>query len=76
MVFPLPISLALLFNPTTQFVADEINVWVHGFWAVSLTAILARRACSQQWVHHYVSLPSGTPSRRSHVRHFRFTGLD
>ncbi|KAF9025212.1 hypothetical protein BDZ89DRAFT_954004 [Hymenopellis radicata] len=28
-------------NPTTQFVADEINVWVNGFWAVSLTASLA-----------------------------------
>ncbi|KAF9042767.1 hypothetical protein BDZ89DRAFT_903247, partial [Hymenopellis radicata] len=66
-------------NPTTQFVADEINVWVNGFWAVSLTASLAVALAAvliKQWLHHYVSLHSGTPSRRSHVRHFRFTGLE
>ncbi|KAF9023252.1 hypothetical protein BDZ89DRAFT_1069990 [Hymenopellis radicata] len=39
--------------------------------SVALAAVLIK-----QWLHHYTFLPSGTPGIRSHVRQFRFMGLE
>ncbi|KAF9027002.1 hypothetical protein BDZ89DRAFT_1160984 [Hymenopellis radicata] len=66
-------------NPAQAYVADGITVWVNGLWVVSLLASLTVAlvaVLAKQWLHHYVSLPSGTPKQRSHIRHFRFMGLE
>ncbi|KAF9019391.1 hypothetical protein BDZ89DRAFT_959295, partial [Hymenopellis radicata] len=66
-------------NPTAPFVASRIDVLVNGFWVVSLSASLAVALAAvliKQWLHHYMDLHSGTPRRRSLLRHFRFTGLE
>ncbi|KAF9016194.1 hypothetical protein BDZ89DRAFT_1045934 [Hymenopellis radicata] len=66
-------------NPNAEFTPDAIDVWVNGLWMVSLTASLSVALAAvlvKQWLHHYMSLPSGTPGIRSHVRQFRFMGLE
>ncbi|KAF9042786.1 hypothetical protein BDZ89DRAFT_1128398 [Hymenopellis radicata] len=66
-------------NPAQAYVADGITVWVNGLWVVSLTASLVVAliaVLAKQWLHHYVAPPSGTPRLRSHIRHFRFMGLE
>ncbi|KAF9003171.1 hypothetical protein BDZ89DRAFT_967618, partial [Hymenopellis radicata] len=69
----------LSINPTQKFTPDAIDVWINGLWVVSLTAALVVALAAvlvKQWLHHYVSLPSGTAGLRSHVRQFRFVGLE
>ncbi|KAF9045979.1 hypothetical protein BDZ89DRAFT_101660 [Hymenopellis radicata] len=69
----------LSINPTQKFMPDAIDVWINGLWVVSLTAALVVALAAvlvKQWLHHYVSLPSGTAGLRSHVRQFRFMGLE
>ncbi|KAF9004486.1 hypothetical protein BDZ89DRAFT_1095684 [Hymenopellis radicata] len=66
-------------RPAQKFVPDAIDVWINGLWVVSLTVALVVALAAvlvKQWLHHYVSLPSGTPMDCSHVRQFRFMGLE
>ncbi|KAF9043724.1 hypothetical protein BDZ89DRAFT_1128080 [Hymenopellis radicata] len=66
-------------DPAQKFRPDALDVWINGLWAASLTAALVVALVSvlvKQWLHHYISLPSGTPLDRSHVRQFRFMGLE
>ncbi|KAF8915690.1 hypothetical protein CPB85DRAFT_1217315, partial [Mucidula mucida] len=66
-------------DPTSSFTPDSITVWINGLWAVSLAASLVVALAAvlvKQWLHHYTSLPSGTPGTRSHVRQYRFMGLE
>ncbi|KAF9038963.1 hypothetical protein BDZ89DRAFT_1129480 [Hymenopellis radicata] len=66
-------------NPNEKFTPDLITIWINGLWLVSLTASLSVALAAvliKQWLHHYTSLPSGTPGIRSHVRQFRFMGLE
>ncbi|SJL04739.1 uncharacterized protein ARMOST_08109 [Armillaria ostoyae] len=65
-------------NPTIAFVPTTTDVWVNGLWFTSLflsltTALVA--VLVKQWLHHYVSLPSGTPRDRSFTRQFRYAGF-
>ncbi|KAF9042796.1 hypothetical protein BDZ89DRAFT_943965, partial [Hymenopellis radicata] len=65
-------------NPMQTFRPDSITVWVNGLWVVSLTASLVVALSAvlvKQWLHHYTSIPSGTPGARSHLRQYRFIGL-
>ncbi|KAF9025214.1 hypothetical protein BDZ89DRAFT_953957 [Hymenopellis radicata] len=65
-------------NPMQTFRPDSITVWVNGLWVISLTASLVVALSAvlvKQWLHHYTSIPSGTPGARSHLRHYRFVGL-
>ncbi|KAF9030743.1 hypothetical protein BDZ89DRAFT_1064523, partial [Hymenopellis radicata] len=69
----------LSINPKQKFTPDAIDIWINGLWVVSLTAALVVALAAvlvKQWLHHYVSLPSGTAGLRSHVRQFRFMGLE
>ncbi len=47
--------------------------WVNGLWftslSLSLTAALFA-VLTKQWIHQYLSVPSGTPRDRCHVRQF------
>ncbi|KAF9025242.1 hypothetical protein BDZ89DRAFT_1135549 [Hymenopellis radicata] len=63
-------------DPTMAFSPDTITVWINGLWAVSLAASLVVALAAvlvKQWLHHYTSLPSGTPGTRSHVRQLSVT---
>ncbi|KAF9042729.1 hypothetical protein BDZ89DRAFT_1059610, partial [Hymenopellis radicata] len=65
-------------NPMQTFRPDSITVWVNGLWVVSLTASLVVALSAvlvKQWLHHYTSIPSGTPGTRSHLHQYRFIGL-
>ncbi|KAF9036103.1 hypothetical protein BDZ89DRAFT_946743, partial [Hymenopellis radicata] len=75
---PIANSTTPSLNPASAFSPDGIQVWINGLWVTSLTASLIVALATvlvKQWLHHYVSLPSGTPGVRSHVRQFRFMGL-
>ncbi|KAK0494578.1 hypothetical protein EDD18DRAFT_1077117, partial [Armillaria luteobubalina] len=65
-------------NPTIAFVPTTTDIWVNGFWFMSLflsltTALIA--VLVKQWLHHYVALPSGTPRDRSLTHQFRYAGF-
>ncbi|KAF9004450.1 hypothetical protein BDZ89DRAFT_1095711 [Hymenopellis radicata] len=65
-------------NPMQTFRPGSITVWVNGLWVVSLTTSLVVALSAvlvKQWLHHYTSVPSGTPGARSHLRQYRFIGL-
>ncbi|KAF9042609.1 hypothetical protein BDZ89DRAFT_944117 [Hymenopellis radicata] len=75
---PIANSTTPSLNPASAFSPDGIQVWINGLWVTSLTASLIVALATvlvKQWLHHYVSLPSGTPGVRSHIRQFRFMGL-
>ncbi|PBK73550.1 hypothetical protein ARMSODRAFT_879988, partial [Armillaria solidipes] len=60
------------FRPSTS------DSWVNGLWFTSLslsltTALFA--VLTKQWIHQYMSVPSGTPRDRCRVRQFRYMGL-
>ncbi|KAE9407264.1 hypothetical protein BT96DRAFT_758470, partial [Gymnopus androsaceus JB14] len=66
-------------NPNAKFVPNTLDVWVNGLWVVSLALSLVVALASvliKQWLHRYMSLRSGTPGERSHVRHYRFGGFE
>ncbi|KAF8915696.1 hypothetical protein CPB85DRAFT_398091 [Mucidula mucida] len=66
-------------DPTMVYSPDTVTVWVNGLWAVSLAASLIVAFAAvlvKPWLRHYASLPSGTPGARSHIRHYRFMGLE
>ncbi|KAF9008557.1 hypothetical protein BDZ89DRAFT_544030 [Hymenopellis radicata] len=67
-------------NPPTEpsFRPKLLDLWVNGLWFTSLglsltTTLLA--VLSKQWIHQYMSVPSGAPRERSRIRHFRLRGL-
>ncbi|KAF8999546.1 hypothetical protein BDZ89DRAFT_920664, partial [Hymenopellis radicata] len=52
---------------------------VNGMWFTSLalsltTALLA--VLTKQWIHQYMTVPSGTPRGRSRIRQYRFDSLE
>ncbi|SJK97122.1 uncharacterized protein ARMOST_00373 [Armillaria ostoyae] len=52
--------------------------WVNGLWFTSLSLSLATAlfaVLTKQWIHQYMSVPSGTPQDRCRVRQFRYMGL-
>ncbi len=51
-------------DPTIAYSPDTITVWINGLWAASLVVALVA-VLVKQWLHHYTSLPSGTPGTRS-----------
>ncbi|KAK0448784.1 hypothetical protein EV421DRAFT_1999922 [Armillaria borealis] len=62
----------LTFRPTTS------DSWVNGLWFTSLSLSLATAlfaVLTKQWIHQYMSVPSGTPQDRCRVRQFRYMGL-
>ncbi|KAK0455580.1 uncharacterized protein EV420DRAFT_1336496, partial [Desarmillaria tabescens] len=62
----------LAFRPSTS------DSWVNGLWFTSLSLSLATAlfaVLTKQWIHQYMSVPSGTPRDRCRVRHFRYMGL-
>ncbi|KAF9024720.1 hypothetical protein BDZ89DRAFT_954465, partial [Hymenopellis radicata] len=66
-------------NPAQKFEPDVIDVWINGLWVVSLTTSLVVALAAvlvKQWLHRYTTFRSGTPGLRSHVRQFRFMGLE
>ncbi len=61
------------FHPTTS---DSL---VNGLWFTSLAFSLATAlfaVLTKQWIHQYITVPSGTPRDRCHVRQFRYMGLE
>lgn len=63
----------------TKFVPERSDLWINGLWFTSLalsltTALLA--VLTKQWIHQYMSVPSGTPRDRSRIRQFRFNSLE
>ncbi|KAF9031131.1 hypothetical protein BDZ89DRAFT_637228 [Hymenopellis radicata] len=66
-------------NPAEKFEPDVIDIWINGLWVVSLTTSLVVALAAvlvKQWLHRYMTFPSGTPRLRSHIRQFRFMGLE
>ncbi len=66
-------------NPARKFDPDVIDVWINGLWVVSLVTSLVVALSAvlvKQWLHRYMTFPSGTPGLRSHIRQFRFMGLE
>lgn len=66
-------------DPNAGFVPDSIDVWVNGLWVVSptLSLVVALFAVLvKQWLHHYMTLPSGTPGINSHIRQYRYMDLE
>ncbi|KAK0471543.1 hypothetical protein IW261DRAFT_1553494 [Armillaria novae-zelandiae] len=66
------------FSPDATFIPATIDVWVNGLWFTSLALSLTTALVAvlvKQWLHHYTSLPSGTPQERSHVRQYRYMGF-
>ncbi|KAF9003522.1 hypothetical protein BDZ89DRAFT_967499, partial [Hymenopellis radicata] len=66
-------------NPAEKFDPDAIDVWINGLWVVSLVTSLVVALAAvlvKQWLHRYMTFPSGTPGLRSHIRQFRFMGLE
>lgn len=66
-------------TPTSSFSPSSLIVWTNGLWFVSLSlslTIALVAVLTKQWIHHYISVPSGTPRYRSRIRHFRYMGLE
>ncbi|KAF9031119.1 hypothetical protein BDZ89DRAFT_949057, partial [Hymenopellis radicata] len=66
-------------NPAEKFEPDVLDIWINGLWVVSLVTSLVVALAAvlvKQWLHRYMTFRSGTPRLRSHVRQFRFMGLE
>ncbi|KAK0498086.1 hypothetical protein EDD18DRAFT_1071351, partial [Armillaria luteobubalina] len=62
----------LTFSPSTS------DTWVNGLWFTSLSLSLTAALftiLTKQWIHQYMSVPSGTPQDRCCVRQFHYMGL-
>ncbi|KAK0188936.1 hypothetical protein F5146DRAFT_1225613 [Armillaria mellea] len=62
----------LTFRPS---VSDS---WVNGLWFTSLSLSLSTAlfaVLTKQWIHQYMSVPSGIPQDRCRLRQFRYMGL-
>ncbi|KAF8898310.1 hypothetical protein CPB85DRAFT_1439975 [Mucidula mucida] len=60
------------------FQSKPLDLWVNALWFTSLglsltTTLIA--VLAKQWIHQYLSIPSGTPLDRSCIRHYRFSAL-
>ncbi|KAK0493043.1 hypothetical protein EDD18DRAFT_428880 [Armillaria luteobubalina] len=65
-------------NPYTKFIPTTMDIWVNGLWFTSLSLSLATALAAmlvKQWLHHYLTLPSGAPQERSHVRQYHYRGF-
>ncbi|KAJ3828911.1 hypothetical protein F5880DRAFT_1471641, partial [Lentinula raphanica] len=65
--------------PGLNFAPSAVDVWINGLWLISLALALVIALAAvlvKQWLHHYVAIPSGSPKERSHIRQFRFSGLE
>ncbi len=63
----------LAFRPSTS------DSWVNGLWFTSLSLSLTAALFAvliKQWIHQFLSVPSGTPRDRCRVRQFRYMGLE
>ncbi|KAK0457170.1 uncharacterized protein EV420DRAFT_1335894, partial [Desarmillaria tabescens] len=65
-------------TPFSEFRPTTSDLLVNGLWFTSLsfsltTALLA--VLTKQWIHLYMSIPSGTPQDRCRVRQFQYMGL-
>ncbi|KAK0479945.1 hypothetical protein EDD18DRAFT_1086174, partial [Armillaria luteobubalina] len=63
----------LTFSPSTS------DSWVNGLWFTSLSLSLSAvlfAVLTKQWIHQYMSVPSGSPRDRCRVRQFRYMGLE
>ncbi|KAF9019938.1 hypothetical protein BDZ89DRAFT_897316, partial [Hymenopellis radicata] len=66
------------FDIDSDFRPNVLDSWVNGLWFVSLTLSLTTAAAAvltKQWIHEFMSVPSGSPRDRSRIRQFRYTGL-
>ncbi|KAK0215531.1 hypothetical protein IW262DRAFT_1439870, partial [Armillaria fumosa] len=66
-------------TPFSDFHPTASDSWVNGLWFVSLSLSLSTAlfaVLTKQWIHQYMSVPSGTPRDRCRVRHFRYMGLE
>lgn len=57
---------------------SSLDVWVNGLWFVSLTLSLGAALLAvlvKQWLRQYMSRISGTVRDRSHIRQYRFEGI-
>lgn len=66
-------------TPFTPFQASRADLWINGLWFTSLalsltTALMA--VLTKQWIHQYLSVPSGTPQDRCRIRQFRYMSLE
>jgi hypothetical protein len=62
----------------TQFKPQANDLWLNGFWLVSLVLTLSIAVISglvKQWLQFYVADVIGSPQDRACVRRFRFNGL-
>ncbi|KAK0191983.1 hypothetical protein F5146DRAFT_927827, partial [Armillaria mellea] len=60
-------------TPSSDFHPTASDSWVNGLWFVSLSLSLTTvlfAVLTKQWIHQYMSVPSGTPCDRSCVYHF------
>ncbi|KAJ3761193.1 hypothetical protein EV360DRAFT_38319 [Lentinula raphanica] len=65
--------------PGSKFVPSAVDIWINGLWLISLVLALVIALAAvlvKQWLHHYVAIPSGSLKERSHIRQFRFSGLE
>ncbi|KAK0484023.1 hypothetical protein IW261DRAFT_1417738 [Armillaria novae-zelandiae] len=66
-------------TPSTPFTPATIDSWVNGLWFTSLSLSLTTALGAvlvKQWLHQYISLPSGTPRDRSRIRQYRYVGFE
>ncbi|PBK72335.1 hypothetical protein ARMSODRAFT_909938 [Armillaria solidipes] len=60
------------------FRPSRSDSWVNGLWFTSLSLSLSTAlfaVLTKQWIHQYMSVPSGTPRDRCRLRQFRYMGL-
>lgn len=77
-VSSIPSSSLHLESPPTS-TASSTDFWVNALWFTSLAISLAIALVSvlvRQWLHAYVTPTSGTPKDQSHIRHFRYMGIE
>ncbi|KIY65777.1 hypothetical protein CYLTODRAFT_320488, partial [Cylindrobasidium torrendii FP15055 ss-10] len=58
-------------NPSSSFNVNSLSTVINVLWASSLSISLSVALVAvlvKQWLQHYVSLPSGTPRDRAHLR--------
>ncbi|KAF9049247.1 hypothetical protein BDZ89DRAFT_706565 [Hymenopellis radicata] len=62
-------------NPDTPFIPSTSIIWVNNLWFTSLALSLATAflaVLAKHWIHHYMSLTSGTARDMARLRQSRF----
>ncbi|PBK80795.1 hypothetical protein ARMGADRAFT_823533 [Armillaria gallica] len=65
-------------TPFSEIRPTKFDSLVNGLWFTSLSFSLATAlfaVLTKQWIHQYMSAPSGTPRDRCRVHQFRYMGL-